>query len=241
MTYSIIGKQNPLILASASPRRKRLLEQAGLPFRSITSQVAEEGVFGNPEHDVCLLAEKKAREVYPRVGESWVLGADTIVVVDGTGSNSPEQETNAAQKVLGKPENATEAGHMLRLLSGKEHKVITGICILDPSGETAHSEAIVTSVCIKKLTDQEWKALPKSVRENLSSVELDVELGDGYYSYVKTTYYKVLDKKMKKTIGYLESSTLSYTEASHPDEEEGEYVIRYDAKGQRVSEVGDYQ
>ncbi|MBW2216772.1 MAG: Maf family protein [Deltaproteobacteria bacterium] len=49
MSYSIISKQNPLILASASPRRKQLLEQAGLPFRSVTSQVEEGTLFGDPE------------------------------------------------------------------------------------------------------------------------------------------------------------------------------------------------
>jgi len=158
MSYSIISKQNPLILASASSRRKRLLEQAGLPFRSVKSQVAEAGLFGNPEHEVCLLAEKKASEVYPRVGEYWILGADTIVVIDGTGSKIPEQETNAAHMILGKPGNAKEAGNMLRLLSGKEHRVITGICLLDPSGGTTYLKAIATDVYIKKLTDQEIDA-----------------------------------------------------------------------------------
>ena len=158
MSYSRISKQNPLILASASPRRKRLLEQAGLPFRSVTSQVAEDGIFGDPEHEVCLLSEKKACAVYPLVRGSWVLGADTIVVLDDMASHVPDREPDESAIILGKPENAADAGNMLRLLRGKEHRVITGFCILDPSGQTIHSEAISTRVFIKELTDREIQA-----------------------------------------------------------------------------------
>ena len=135
-----------------------MLEQAGLPFRSVTSQVAEESIFGNPEHEVCLLAEKKVREVYPRVGESWVLGADTIVIMDGMASHVPTRQADESAIILGKPETAADAGNMLRLLRGKEHRVITGFCILDPSGQTIHSEAISTRVFIKELSDWEIQA-----------------------------------------------------------------------------------
>jgi len=155
MSYSSISKQNPLILASASPRRKQLLEQAGLPFRSVTSQVAEGTLFGDPEQEGCVLAEKKACAVYPQVQGSWVLGADTIVVMDGMDSHVPDQQPDGSAIILGKPENAGDAGNMLRLLSGKEHRVITGFCILDPSGLIIHSEAISTRVFIKELRDRE--------------------------------------------------------------------------------------
>lgn len=158
MSYPFIEKKNPLILASASPRRKSLLTQVGLPFRSETSHVNEEGPCRDPAQAACRLAKKKAREVYFRIGESWVLGADTIVVIDRTRSQVPETHIESPNTILGKPTDKKDACHMLRLLSGREHNVITGFCILDPSGETAHSEAVSTRVHIKALSDPEIDA-----------------------------------------------------------------------------------
>ncbi len=158
MSNPFIDKMNPLVLASASPRRKRLLTQVGLPFRSVTSQANEEGHRGNPAQTACILAEKKADRVYHRIGRSWVLGADTIVVIDTACSQAPASRIEGPDTILGKPKDKKEAGHMLGLLSGREHRVITGFCILNPSGETAHSEAVSTRVHIKELTDPEIDA-----------------------------------------------------------------------------------
>ena len=141
MIFPVISRQNPLILASASPRRKRLLTQIGLPFRSIKSHVTEEDISGDPLEISRLLAEEKASQVHSKTREAWVLGADTIVVID--------------KKILGKPQEREEAKHMLNLLSGREHRVITGFCILNPSGKVAHSEAVTTLVQIKNLSEQE--------------------------------------------------------------------------------------
>ena len=141
MCFPVISKQHPLILASASPRRKRLLAQIGIPFRSIKSHVTEENISGDPLEISHLLAEKKASQVHSKTGEAWVLGADTIVVID--------------KKILGKPQEKEEAKHMLSLLSGREHRVITGFCVLNPSGKVAHSEAVTTLVQVKNLSEQE--------------------------------------------------------------------------------------
>ncbi|MBW1850970.1 MAG: septum formation protein Maf, partial [Deltaproteobacteria bacterium] len=136
-----------------------LLTQVGLPFETKISHMDEEKSYGDPEQTACLLAEKKARDVlYHRVGKSWVLGADTVVVVDSATSEIPARQNGTIIRILGKPKDAKEAIHMLRLLSGKEHRVITGFCILDPSGKTAHLEAVITRVHIKKLSDQEIDA-----------------------------------------------------------------------------------
>ncbi len=88
-----------------------------------------------------LLAEKKAIQVHSKTGTAWVLGADTIVLIDN--------------KVLGKPQEKEEAIHMLSLLSGREHRVITGFCVLNPSGFVAHSETVTTAVRFKKFAEQE--------------------------------------------------------------------------------------
>ena len=148
MSFPIISEQFPLILASGSPRRKRLLTQLGLPFRSVKSRVREEEVCSEPREASRLLAEKKAAQVYPAMDPAWVLGADTIVAVDN--------------KMLGKPKGEEEAREMLFLLSGKEHRVITGFCVLNPSGARAHSEAVTTLVRFKRLTNREVEGYIKT-------------------------------------------------------------------------------
>jgi septum formation protein len=99
---------------------------------------------GDPTETAPFLAEKKAAQVHSRIGASWTLGADTIVVIN--------------EEMLGKPKNEEEAKRMLCLLGGREHKVITGFCILNPSGIAVHSEAVTTQVRIKKLSEQEIDA-----------------------------------------------------------------------------------
>ncbi len=112
-----------IILASASPRRRDLLSQAGFAFDAVPSIVDEKMEGDTPGQVVMSLAEQKAREVFERTHiqdicrqegpDRIVLGADTIVVCDG--------------KRLGKPESEAEAFSMLRLLSGRTHEVYTGV------------------------------------------------------------------------------------------------------------------
>ena len=141
MNPPFIHEEHPLVLASASPRRKRLLAQMGLPYRVVVSRVPEEGSAEIPE-DFCRdLAVLKAKEVGSRETGSWILGADTIVVIGA--------------RVLGKPENREDAKRMLSLLNGKEHQVMTGFCVLNPAGVVAHSESVSTSVRFKPLSEGE--------------------------------------------------------------------------------------
>ena len=144
MNFQPITRENPLLLASNSPRRRRLLQQIGLPFRSMPSHVDENLTLGEPAENAVLLAEKKAKAVYSKTEESWILGADTMVVVGGS--------------ILGKPRDHEDVHSMLSRLSGKEHEVITGFCLLDPSGEVAHSEPITTLVRMKHLSKEEIEA-----------------------------------------------------------------------------------
>ena len=144
MPFPIISRQHPLILASASPRRKRLLMQMSLPFRVVSSDLDEKEIGGDPLRISRVLAEKKAIRVHSLAGPSWILGADTIVVIKN--------------RILGKPQDDAEAEEMLRLLSGAEHSVVTGFCILSPLGEIAHSEAVSTAVRFKGLEKEEIEA-----------------------------------------------------------------------------------
>lgn len=136
-----IDETYPLVLASASPRRKRLLARMGIPHRVVVSRVNEEDSADSPEAFCRNLALLKAKDVGSRENTSWILGADTIVVI--------------GSKVLGKPENPTDAQRMLSLLSGKDHHVITGFCVLNPLGIIAHNESVTTTVRFKPISEQE--------------------------------------------------------------------------------------
>ncbi len=136
-----ISKERPLILASASPRRVELLRQVGVPFIAVPSLVEENGTAVKPAELAVELAMGKALEVAGRVTGHWVLGADTVVVVEG--------------EILGKPMDEKDAARMLRLLSGRPHFVTTGFAVVDPAGGTAHSQAPTTEVRVKTISENE--------------------------------------------------------------------------------------
>ena len=144
MGFPFISDDDPLYLASASARRKSLLEQVRLPFRSLPSGMDEDMNGDEPSLGTLRLAEKKARSVFPLPRPGWVLGADTVVVLDGA--------------ILGKPEGHNDALRTLSRLSGREHRVITGFCLLDPLGKVAHAEAVETLVRFRNLSRQEVEA-----------------------------------------------------------------------------------
>ena len=133
-----------LILASASPRRAELLTAAGIEFDVMPAEVDEAmDVEDTPEGYVRRVAQLKAEAVLPRAGERPVLGADTVVIVD--------------HAVLGKPSDTADAGRMLRLLSGREHAVMTGVCLINPAAESGRVQLSMTrtSVGFAPLTDDE--------------------------------------------------------------------------------------
>lgn len=106
------------IVASASPRRREILENAGYTFEIIPSdadETLEDGL--SPEDAVCELSRRKALSVLRDNPDAVVFGCDTVVALDG--------------QILGKPENDEDAKRMLRTLSGRRHTVSTGVCIAD--------------------------------------------------------------------------------------------------------------
>jgi len=109
-----------LVLASASPRRQELLHNAGIPFTVQAADIDETPLPAETPH-ACAerLAREKALAVWRSRPQDLVLGADTIVVVDDT--------------ILGKPCDADDAARMLRLLSNRMHRVITGVCVVAPA------------------------------------------------------------------------------------------------------------
>jgi septum formation protein len=132
-----------LILASASPRRAELLRNAGIPFTVVPAHVREEPLPHETPLDYAQrLARDKALAIFASHPEDAVLGADTVVVVD--------------EHLLEKPTDADDAARMLRLLSGRTHQVITGVCVLAQGFE--RSEAEVTQVRFSQLSGDEIAA-----------------------------------------------------------------------------------
>lgn len=136
------SRPHSLILASRSPRRRYLLEQAGLTFSVIPSTLDESSVPVSPPTDhVRMLANAKAMEVADLYPKSWVIGADTLVLI--------------GDAVLGKPDTEAQARGMLKALSGKTHRVLTGYCICCRAEERSFSETVETKVSFKTLNDTE--------------------------------------------------------------------------------------
>ena len=116
-----------LVLASASPRRQELLRNAGIEFVVHPAHIPEDPLPGELPH-ACAerLAQEKARKVSQHRPGDLILGADTVVFVDG--------------QMLAKPCDHADAARMLHLLSGRTHQVITGVCLIGPQLRTENSE-----------------------------------------------------------------------------------------------------
>ena len=130
-----------IVLASASPRRRELLSQAGIPFEVVPGNIDEENsvISGTPEQKAEQLAYMKAAEVASRLESGLVLGADTIVVCD--------------DEIFGKPADEEDARRMLTKLGGREHLVITGIALVDASNGKARTDHEVTKVRFSEMTE----------------------------------------------------------------------------------------
>ena len=137
----LIGER--VVLASQSPSRKMLLEQAGIAFDVVVSGVDEDVPEGfTPAQTVEELSARKARAVAPLCPGRAVIAADSIVSIDGL--------------VLGKPESDEAACQMLRRLSGRTHELFPGVCLLAKGGQQVFHQ--VTQVKFYDLTDEEIAA-----------------------------------------------------------------------------------
>ena len=137
---------NKIILASASPRRKEILENVGITPEIIVSDAEETGVLWDcPQEAVQQLALQKGKAVLKKIEnsqeEKLIVSADTVVVMGKT--------------VLGKPKNREDAFDMIKNLSGKSHKVITGICVINTLSKKTCTDYEETEVYFKNLSDED--------------------------------------------------------------------------------------
>ena len=145
-----------LVLASASPRRQELLRNAGIHCTVESADIDETPIAGEfPQQCAERLAREKALKISQREPRNFILGADTIVVVD--------------DMILGKPLDADDAVRMLTLLSGRTHTVITGVCLIGPCAKRSQStptsenrevriSSASTLVTMCELSDEEIRA-----------------------------------------------------------------------------------
>ncbi|MBW2596584.1 MAG: septum formation protein Maf [Deltaproteobacteria bacterium] len=134
--------QASFILASASPRRRELLGALISDFEIIPSDIDEKPLDGeSPEAHVLRLSSEKALEVSRENPGRWILGADTVVIIDG--------------KILGKPDTPGEAERMLGMLSGRTHRVITGFAIMKGDEGVTVNDTVESSVIFKDISRDE--------------------------------------------------------------------------------------
>jgi len=174
----------PLVLASTSPRRKHLLEQIGITFTVQPSDVDESLIPTSgavPEEFVQRLALLKAQDVASRTHDhSTVLGADTIVVLNG--------------EILGKPVDADDAKSMLRRLSGNTHTVYTGIALVDSDTYTSVTAVQQTDVTFRELTDDEIAGYVAtgSPLDKAGSYGIQDDFGAVFVAHIVGCYYTIV-------------------------------------------------
>jgi len=147
MLHNLLKNEN-IILASRSPRRAFLLKNVGLQFEQIPSHIEENLNGMQPEDFVIHYSQKKAEAIQKIHTDSFIIGADTIVVLNN--------------KIIGKPKNDEDAFQILKKLSGKCHEVLTGVSILFHDSQV--SDIAKTKVYFNPISDED-------IREYVSTGE----------------------------------------------------------------------
>lgn len=176
-----------IILASASPRRHTLLRQIGFDFEVRHSSVAE--VFDKtktPEENVIRLAEAKALDIAKDYEQAFIIGADTIVVLNG--------------EMMGKPADDEEAFRMLKKLSGREHKVFTGFAVVDKPSNRIVSDVEITVVKFRDLEDDEIHEYvnSKSPADKAGAYGIQDDYGAVFVERINGCFYNVVGFPLTK-------------------------------------------
>jgi septum formation protein len=179
-----------IILASGSPRRKQLLEAAEIPFEVMAADVDETnppGMAGElvPE----FLARKKAGAVKGLAGDAIIIAADTIVLLDG--------------EILGKPRDAEDAVTILAKLSGRTHKVVSGVCISRGDREVCFSTT--TEVHFRELTEQQIRHYVASYKpfDKAGAYAIQEWIGMVGIKGIDGDYYNVMGLPIGEVVGIL--------------------------------------
>lgn len=185
--HAMISTTKPIILASGSPRRIRLMRLLGIPFTSYESSVEEviENGF-TPEEVVRRLSFQKAMDVASRVQTGIVIGADTIVVLDG--------------KILGKPSSKNEAFAMLSQLSGQTHTVFTGFSLVDVETKKSYIDFERTEVTFRQLSSEEIESYIQSgsPMDKAGAYGIQDDYGAVFVERINGCFYNVVGFPLSK-------------------------------------------
>jgi len=178
----MIDTNLPIYLASKSPRRKKLLKQIGLEFRTLTFDFEEKLIpYESPVIAVKRLAAEKMNEASSRVkSDAIIITADTIVMLDGT--------------ILGKPKSKTDAKRMLRMLSGRTHLVYTGFGVMNTSNNKLLIRYEKTSVTFRNLMNNEINDYVEtgSPLDKAGAYGIQDDFGAVFVSKINGCYYNVV-------------------------------------------------
>lgn len=179
-----------MILASASPRRKEILENFGFSFKTIVKNIDETSDKTRAEEKILEIAEKKARAAAIDFPDENIVGADTVVVVDG--------------KILGKPKDEKEAFSMLKSLSGRSHEVITAFSFININKNISYSDYEITKVYFKNLTDDEinWYINTKEPMDKAGAYGIQRK-GAFFVEKIEGDFFSVMGFPLGKFVRFL--------------------------------------
>ena len=179
-----------MILASASPRRKEILENFGFSFKTIVKNIDETSDKTRAEEKILEIAEKKARAAAIYFPDENIVGADTVVVVDG--------------KILGKPKDEKEAFSMLKSLSGRSHEVITAFSFININKNISYSDYEITKVYFKNLTDDEinWYINTKEPMDKAGAYGIQGK-GAFFVEKIEGDFFSVMGFPLGKFVRFL--------------------------------------
>lgn len=179
-----------MILASASPRRKEILENFGFSFKTIVKNIDETSDKTRAEEKILEIAEKKARAAAIDFPDENVVGADTVVVVDG--------------KILGKPKDEKKAFSMLKSLSRRSHEVITAFSFININKNISYSDYEITKVYFKNLTDDEinWYINTKEPMDKAGAYGIQGK-GAFFVEKIEGDFFSVMGFPLGKFVRFL--------------------------------------
>ncbi|WP_417320295.1 Maf family protein [Emcibacter sp.] len=193
MTESV-PQHIPLILASASPRRQELLAQIGI----VPDDICPAEIDETPEKDeeprrlAGRLAVEKANAVAAQKTDAFILASDTVVAL--------------GRRILGKPADAKEAVKYLQMLSGRRHRVYSGLCLITPEGNVLN-RVVMTVVSFKRLT-------PKDIEEYIASGEWQGKAGAYAIQGLAARFVKSLNGSYSNVVGLPLFETANMLEGS---------------------------
>jgi septum formation protein len=190
-----------IILASGSPRRRELLSRVKIPFKVISPNLAEDY---EPEAPACELVTAIARmkvefilDFFKSESPRWILGADTVVEVGG--------------KVLGKPQGPEEAESMLAALSGKVHRVYTGLALCVERGRPMECETVCTEVKFSELSEEEVRSYVECGEWTGAAGAYRVqERGAFFVEWIRGSYSNVVGLPLEAFYGMLKRNSFKF-------------------------------